>query len=140
MAKSEIAQIKPRKRPRLIDLLRSAVVDVSDWANCQGGEQKAASNPKYCYEWSFVEPNKLVVLNLWYARMQERYGNIVHDCNYRDIADKIDSLPSEVARKNRALSTDRAVARYIEQNPVRVKIVKKAEDYPYSSANAHIQG
>ena len=33
-----------------------------------------------------------------------------------------------------------AVARYIEQNPVRVKIVKKAEDYPYSSANAHIQG
>ena len=32
------------------------------------------------------------------------------------------------------------VARYIEQNPVRAKIVKKAEDYPYSSAKAHIQG
>ncbi len=33
-----------------------------------------------------------------------------------------------------------AVARYIEQNPVRAKIVKKAEDYPYSSAKAHIHG
>src|SRR4030067_3422465 len=33
-----------------------------------------------------------------------------------------------------------AAARYIEQNPVRVKIVKKAAEYPYSSAKAHIQG
>ncbi|MDZ4383721.1 MAG: transposase [Thermodesulfovibrionia bacterium] len=33
-----------------------------------------------------------------------------------------------------------AVARYIEQNPVRAKIVKKADDYPYSSAKAHILG
>lgn len=33
-----------------------------------------------------------------------------------------------------------AVARYIEQNPVRAKIAKKAEDYPYSSAKAHIYG
>ncbi len=33
-----------------------------------------------------------------------------------------------------------AVARYIEQNPVRAKIVKKAADYPYSSAKAHIHG
>ena len=33
-----------------------------------------------------------------------------------------------------------AVARYIEQNPVRAKIVNKAEDYPYSSAKAHIHG
>jgi len=30
------------------------------------------------------------------------------------------------------------VARYIEQNPVHAGIVKKAEDYPYSSARAHI--
>ena len=33
-----------------------------------------------------------------------------------------------------------AVARYIEQNPVRAKMVKKVEDYPYSSAKAHISG
>ena len=30
------------------------------------------------------------------------------------------------------------VAWYIEQNPVRAKVVKKPEDFPYSSARAHI--
>jgi putative transposase len=33
-----------------------------------------------------------------------------------------------------------AVAGYIEQNPVRAGMVKKAEDYAYSSARAHVQG
>jgi putative transposase len=31
-----------------------------------------------------------------------------------------------------------AVARYIEQNPVRATIVETPEDYPYSSARAHV--
>jgi putative transposase len=30
--------------------------------------------------------------------------------------------------------------RYIERNPVRIGEVKKAEDYPWSSAKAHISG
>lgn len=33
-----------------------------------------------------------------------------------------------------------AVARYIEQNPVRAGVVEKAEDYPYSSARTHVNG
>ena len=33
-----------------------------------------------------------------------------------------------------------AVSRYIEQNPVRARMVKKAEEYPYSSAKVHIDG
>ena len=33
-----------------------------------------------------------------------------------------------------------AVARYIERNPVRAKLVKKAEDYLWSSAKAHVLG
>src|SRR5208283_3997593 len=33
-----------------------------------------------------------------------------------------------------------AVARYIEQNPVRAGMVKKTEEYPYSSARAHVKG
>lgn len=32
------------------------------------------------------------------------------------------------------------VTRYIEQNPVRAGMVNKAEDYPYSSARAHVNG
>ena len=33
-----------------------------------------------------------------------------------------------------------AVARYIEQNPKRARLVKVEEDFPYSSARAHITG
>jgi putative transposase len=33
-----------------------------------------------------------------------------------------------------------AVARYIEQNPVRAKMAERAEDYSYSSARAHVNG
>lgn len=33
-----------------------------------------------------------------------------------------------------------AVAAYIEQNPVRAKMIKKAEDYRYSSARVHLCG
>jgi putative transposase len=33
-----------------------------------------------------------------------------------------------------------AVVKYIEQNPKRAKIIKKEEDYTYSSAKAHIRG
>ncbi len=33
-----------------------------------------------------------------------------------------------------------AVMRYIEQNPVRAKVVKRAEDYEWSSARTHILG
>ena len=33
-----------------------------------------------------------------------------------------------------------AVVRYVEQNPVRAGMVEKAEDYPYSSARAHVNG
>lgn len=33
-----------------------------------------------------------------------------------------------------------AVMRYIERNPVRAKIVKKAEEYPWSSAKTHVTG
>jgi len=33
-----------------------------------------------------------------------------------------------------------STARYIELNPVRAKLVKRAEDYTWSSAKAHLQG
>ena len=33
-----------------------------------------------------------------------------------------------------------AAARYVELNPVRAKLVRNAEDYPWSSARAHISG
>ena len=33
-----------------------------------------------------------------------------------------------------------AAMRYVERNPVRAGLVKKSEDYPWSSAKAHVFG
>jgi len=60
---SELSEIRPKDQHRVMDLVKAAGVDVSDWGNFKGGEKKAACNPKFCYEWSFVEPQKVVVLN-----------------------------------------------------------------------------
>ena len=51
MSMSELSEIKPAKKPRIMDLVSAAGVDVSNLANGKGGKEKAASNPKYCYEW-----------------------------------------------------------------------------------------
>ena len=63
-----------------MDLVETAGVDVSDWSNCVDGV--AARNPKYCYEWAFIEPKKLVVLNVWHDHLAERdNGSIYVDLN-----------------------------------------------------------
>ena len=57
-----LSELKPEEKMLVMDAVSAAGIDVSDWANYEGGEHKAAANPKYCYEWSFVEPNKFIVL------------------------------------------------------------------------------
>ena len=51
---SSLNDIKPTERLRVIDLVKAAGLDVRDWSKFKGGKAKAAVNPKYCYEWSFV--------------------------------------------------------------------------------------
>lgn len=75
--------IKPRERNLVIELVEAAGLDVSDWGNFKGGQDKASVNPKYCYEWAFVEPGKVVVLNIWFAKMHERNGEIFQTLNLR---------------------------------------------------------
>ena len=66
--------LKPTTKNRVIDLVESAGVDVSEWGKFARGPKWAAANPKYCYEWSFIQPSKVVVLNLWHANLQEQSG------------------------------------------------------------------
>lgn len=118
---SKLSEIKPSEKPLIIDLVRAAGVNVSDWANFKGGEKKAASNPDYCYEWAFVEPKKVVVLNLWYPRMRDPNGTIVQNLNYRDVAGLQEQHPNRAVWKKRAMKADRAIQRaYGDKLPIRV--------------------
>jgi hypothetical protein len=72
---SELDDLRPTEFRRVIDVVRDAGIDVSDWANFAGGPSKAAVNPKYCYEWAFAYPDHIVVLNVWYRNMLEQNGS-----------------------------------------------------------------
>ncbi len=67
----QLDDLRPVNRRRVFDLVKEAGLDVSDWAKFSRGGTWAAANPKYCYEWAFVEPERVVVLNLWHAQLRE---------------------------------------------------------------------
>ena len=72
---SNLSDIEPKDKPNVIDLLKDAGIDVSDWAKkCK---TPASRNGRYCYEWAFAEPNKVVVLNLWHDDIEEGNDSIV---------------------------------------------------------------
>jgi 5-methylcytosine-specific restriction protein A len=94
-----LSEIEPTKNLLLIDLLRTVGVDVSDWANCKRGPSYAASNPKYCYEWSFVEPGRFVVLTIWYVNLRAEVDRTIYTAtNMRHVAER-PGVPSSFCRR-----------------------------------------
>lgn len=126
----DIESLKPSERLRVIDLVSEAGIDVSDWANFKGGIEKAASNPKYCYEWSYEDyDKKLIVLNLWYENIEVSDGAIVQKLNLRKTSEDASSSP----QSRRALKMDFSLQKAARLNwPVRVIIC----DGPPRNVNA----
>ncbi|MDE2562753.1 MAG: HNH endonuclease [Sphingomonadales bacterium] len=82
-----LEDLRPTRKDFVHDLVRDAGLDVSDWSNCKRGAAGARTNPKYCYEWVFIEPGNAIVLNLWHVVLdQEPDGRIVHRGNFREDA------------------------------------------------------
>lgn len=137
---SALLEIIPKKRKRVIDLVSTAGVNVDDWENFKGGSKKAASNPKYCYEWAFVEPGKVVVLNLWYETLVERNGKIVRDLNMREsAAQDFGGAPGGAIWRARALRMDEAIQKAVNYKlPIRVIVCsgsRRGFDQPKTEAS-----
>lgn len=112
--------LKPTRKPRVFDLVRQAGVDVADWSNYER-PRSPASNPKYCYSWSFVQPGALVVLNLWFGSLVEENGVIEQHLKFRGPAARNEET---AARKARRRHLEEAVAlAYREGLPVRVIVL-----------------
>lgn len=130
---SVLDSLLPTERNRIYDMVRDAGVDVSDWEASKGRARSAASNPKYCYNWSFVEPGKVVVLNLWHNDMVERDGTVTDKWNARDIAKRGTGVT--VSRAN---AMDAAIQEAYHNNlPIRVVIcvgTKRNRNDPNSTA------
>ena len=106
-----LEEIRPKARQRVYDLLREAGLDVSDWANYAGGKRRAAANPKYCYEWAFDQTGAPVVLNIWYANVEERGKQLVLNGNMRPTPERRAAQPGVrgAVWERRADAFDKAV-------------------------------
>jgi uncharacterized protein DUF3883 len=121
---STLAELKPTEKLHVMDLVKAAGVDVSDWVNVKGGRKRAAMNPKYCYEWSFEQPGKVVVLNIWHDQMETRNGTIVLDSDMRRHAQKYAQVRGKEVWSRRAGKVDEAVrSAFVQGLPVRVVVV-----------------
>lgn len=131
--------LKPKERLRVMDLVESIGIDVSDWANFKGGVEKAASNPKYYYEWSYEDHDKkLIALNLWYENLEILDGEIVQRLNLREMANNASSSP----QSRRATKMDSSLQKAARLNwPVRVIICdggRKDANATKSSADSRL--
>lgn len=131
---SILDQIKPRERNRIYDMVRDAGVDVSDWEASKGNALSASANPKYCYNWSFVQPDEVVVLNLWHSDLEEKDGVVTDEWNARDIAKK-----GKGVTVFRATEMDEAIQKAYRNNlPIRVVLcegTKRNRNDPNSTAS-----
>jgi 5-methylcytosine-specific restriction protein A len=103
-------EIRPKTLRRIMDCAQEAGIDVSDW--------KRAANPSRCYAWSFVQPDKnIVVLNLWMDDMRDSDGAWAQQHNSRKWAEKMTG-----PRKTRARKMDHDV-RYAFEHGLPVKVI-----------------
>lgn len=124
-------ELKPIKQHRVIDLVHQAGIDVTDWANYKNGRKNPGANPKYCYEWAFVEAGTLVVLNLWYESMVEVNGGIEQHFNFRGPAARQEKSGVRKARRHR-MEVAVALA-YRSGLPVRVIVLSGNRHAPDNS-------
>jgi 5-methylcytosine-specific restriction protein A len=78
---TDLLALKPTLKPLVIDLVREAGVDVSNWSNFKG--TNPAMNPKYCYNWSFQKPGELIVALFFHDDLAVVGNEIIHDHNIR---------------------------------------------------------
>lgn len=79
----DLSGLKPKRSHKVFDLVEEAGFDTSDWISSSSNPRGYKANPKYCYRWSFVEPGRVAIFNLWHGAMAQADGVITHSENYR---------------------------------------------------------
>lgn len=104
-ARRILESLRPTEKPTVMELVRDAGLDVSDWARYDG---TPSANPAFCYEWCF-EQEGIFVFNIWLEEIEVEGEQLVLQLNMRKAA-----LEAEGPRRNRARRFDSAVRRAYE--------------------------
>lgn len=124
---SLLDELKPKTKHLVMHLLDEAGVDVSEWKNYKG---PPAANPKYCYNWSFEQPDELVAVCIWYNGLKLDGSSVVHKSRHKNYG-AVGTSPSEAIWNRRAAAFDESLElAYRQQLPVRVIVVEGAQRDP----------
>ena len=111
--KQALSLLKPTSKSLVMKLLQEAGFDVSEWKKMKGGARKAASNPKFCYNWSFEQPGEAVALCLWHEGLKKQGNKVVFRLR-----------PKRPRSSRRAADMERHISvAYAQQLPLRVMVV-----------------
>lgn len=114
--------LRPLRRQLVMDLVKEAGLDVSDWPNYKG--KHPASNPKYCYEWVFQGDQEIAAC-LWFDNMEiTEHGQTIQRINLWPIIKRHELKGGRPTAARRARSLDLALQRaYRLQLPVHAIVV-----------------
>lgn len=115
---SILDEIRPTEKKNIIDLVSEAGIDVSNWAIYGDGNRPASQNPKYSFEWSFIETGISSVLCLWHNNFTEVDGTIYQHIDFKAIDNQLIGIRRTRFRKFR----ETIKIAFIEKLPVRVVI------------------
>ena len=116
-----LSDLRPRSKQLVFDLAEKAGLDMADWRGSSNDPRGPKANPKYCYEWAYVEPGKVIILNLWHPRMIEDGGRIIQKDNFRSDAEFHRTVSRKMEWARRAQRLDDAIQIALRDNlPVRV--------------------
>lgn len=90
----------PSKKIRVIDCVADTGIDVSCWYDTEG---EPASNPKYCYEWSYGDSERSIyVFNVWMEELTITDELVSLRINARETAKHVTSeQPNKYKRAER---------------------------------------
>lgn len=117
------AELRPRDRRLVMELVAEAGFDTTDWANYAGDHP--ASNPRYCYEWVFTQPGLPSIACLWLGNMDlSPEGVVTQRLNLWDVAKQQESQRGRSAVAKRARALDLALqTAFRKRLPIRVIVV-----------------
>jgi len=114
---STLDSLKPKQKQLVIEAAEAAGFNTTEWKNSPTG----AANPAYCYKWSFVQPGKVVVLNLWYRDFNENGKRIEYHLNPKRDAARTPHTAAGRTWKSRASALNADIQFAIKQElPIRV--------------------
>lgn len=88
-----LRSLVPAERPRVMDLVAQAGINIDSWAIKQGGVAVAnpSANPNYCYEWAFGKGSEPAALCVWHTSLSIEDSKIVYRGNLRQLATSLES-------------------------------------------------